>query len=78
MQSCIYLEPFSKNFNKTWPGNKPVRLGMGGLLQTAKLFPLYIMWSVVSLLLAGVIIATDDGFLGPHNEHVDRHQHGSI
>jgi len=36
------------------------------------------MWSVVSLLLTGVIIVADDGFPGPHKEHVDRHKHGSI
>jgi len=51
---------------------------MGGLFQTATLFPLYIMSSVVSLLLAGVIMAADDGFPGPHNEHVDSHKHGSV
>jgi len=57
---------------------KLIRLLWDGLLQMAKLSPLYIMWSVVSLLLAGVIIAADDGFPGPHNEHVNRHKHGSI
>jgi len=44
----------------------------------AKLFPLYIMWSVDSLLLAGVIIAADDGFPGPYNEHMNRHKHDFI
>jgi len=44
----------------------------------AKLFPLYIMRSVDSLFLAGVIVAVDDGFPRPYNEHMNRHKHDFI
>jgi len=40
--------------------HKLIQLLLDDLLQMAKLSPLYIMWSVVSLLLVGVIIAADD------------------
>ena len=50
---------------------------LDGLLQIAKLL-LYVMWSVASLLLAGVIIAADDRHPGTYNEHADIHHYGSV
>jgi len=37
---------------------------------------LYVMWTVASLLITGVIIATDDRYPGEYHEHTDRQHFG--